>query len=72
MLLPYKCEMVLPQLLFVNCGWQMLLPYLLSVVDVKPLFSVLWLMLLPWCLVYCHLVSFLADVIAMVADVIAT
>ena len=33
------------------CEWQMLLPYLLLVVDDKPLISVLWLMLLPWWLV---------------------
>ena len=70
MLLPYMCEMVLPQL-FVNCGyfceWQMLLPYLLLVVDDKPLISVLWLVLLPRS---CNFFS--TDVIAMVADVIPT
>ena len=77
MLLPYMCEMVVPQLLLlivdIFCQWQMLLPYLLSVVDDKPLFSVLWLMLLPWWLVLLPLSCiFLADVIAIVADVIAT
>ena len=65
------------------CEWQMLLPYLLLVVDDKPLISVLWPMLLPWWLVllphsfklfgwcYCHGSWCYCYIIYKLADVIA-
>ena len=73
------CEMVLPHLLLVMCGyfckWQMLLPCFVLVADGKTTFySSIMADVMPWWLVLLPLSckSYLADVIAIVAGVIAT
>ena len=73
------CEMVLPHLLLVMCGyfckWQMLLPCFVLVADGKTTFySSIMADVMPWWLVLLPLSckSYLADVIAIVAGVIVT